>query len=91
MDRVMASELGFLGVNVDEKLTIDYIKTELVDKAEKGDKTVIFKLHNIARHYEGENAEEIKEFAVNALTRLGELEAEPAGEVEEPVEEEEGD
>lgn len=91
MDRVMASELGFLGVNVDEKLTIDYIKTELVDKAEKGDKTVIFKLHNIARHYEGENAEEIKEYAVNALERLGEVEVDVAAETPEPLVEEDGD
>lgn len=87
----MASELGFLGVNVDEKLTIDYIKTELVDKAEKGDKTVIFKLHNIARHYEGENAEEIKEYAVNALERLGEVEVDVAAETPEPLVEEDGD
>ena len=91
MDRVMASELGFLGVNVDEKLTIDYIKTELVDKAEKGDKTVIFKLHNIARHSEGENAEEIKEYAVNALERLGEVEVEVSAETPEPLVEEDGD
>lgn len=91
MDKVMASELGFLGVNVNEKLTIDYIKTELVDKAEKGDKTVIFKLHNIARHYEGENAEEIKEYAKNALVRLGEVEEEDEGTVEEPEEPKEED
>lgn len=91
MDRVMASELGFLGVNVNEKLTIDYIKTELVDKAEKGDKTVIFELHNIARHYEGENAEEIKEYAVHALERLGEVEVEVSAETPEPLVEEDGD
>lgn len=76
MDKVMASELGSLGINVDQNLTIDYLKTQLEDYADKGDKTVLFKLHNIARHYEGDNAESIKKFAREALVRLGEFEEE---------------
>ena len=70
MDKVMASELGFLGVNVDSNLDIPYVYLELVQKAEKGDKTAMFKLYNLSRHYEGENEEVIKTFINQAIERL---------------------
>lgn len=76
MEMRTAQELGFLGTNVDQNLTLDYVHFELIQKAEQGDKTSVFKLHQIARHYVGENQEAIRKFAVDGLTRLGELEAE---------------
>lgn len=42
--------LGFVGTNVDEALTIDWIKTQLVDYAEAGDDMCFYKLCQIARH-----------------------------------------
>ena len=74
MDKVMASELGYLGVNVDQNLDIPYIYLELEQKAVKGDETALFKLHNVARHYEGDNKEQVVAFARQALVRLGEIE-----------------
>ena len=74
MDKVMASELGYLGVNVDQNLDIPYVYLELEQRAVKGDKTALFKLHNVARHYEGDNKEQVVAFARQALVRLGEIE-----------------
>ena len=61
------AELGSLGVNIDSGLTIDYVKLELIDKAEKGDETSIYKLKNIARHTEDP---EIKEYVLGQLSRI---------------------
>jgi hypothetical protein len=59
-------ELGFLG-NCDEALTIDYVKTEIVNKAEQGDSNSIFKLNQIIRH--SDNAEVVA-YARAQLERL---------------------
>ena len=59
-------ELGFLG-NVDEGLTIDYVKTEIVDKAEQGDSTAIFKLNKIVRYSDNEA---VVNYAKSQLERL---------------------
>lgn len=60
------SELGFLG-NVDEGLTLSYVKSELVDKAEKGDVTALFKLNQIVRH---SKQADIVDYASAQLKRL---------------------
>lgn len=70
-----ARDLGFLGTNVDQNLTLDFVHYELVQKAEQGDKTSVFKMHQIVRHYVGENQETIRKYVSDALIRLGELEA----------------
>lgn len=74
-----ARDLGFLGTNVDQNLTLDFVHYELVQKAEQGDKTSVFKMHQIVRHYVGENQETIRKYVSDALIRLGELEAPKAG------------
>lgn len=70
MDRLtteqLYAELGFLG-NCDEGLTIDYVKTEIVDKADKGDSTAIYKLNQIARH---SKQEDIVAYVRGQLARL---------------------
>lgn len=59
MDVVMASELGFLGNNVDSNVSLPYAYTELVRKAQEGDMTALYKIEQLMRHYQGENAEEL--------------------------------
>ena len=50
MNQTLAKELGFIGTNVDQNLALDWLQTEVIDKAKQGDKTALFKLFNIARH-----------------------------------------
>lgn len=52
MNKVLASEIGFLGVNVDSNFDLAWLKTEVVDKLENGDMTSAYKLLNFARHSE---------------------------------------
>lgn len=66
MSRNFASELGFFG-SVDEGLTIDYVKTEIVNKAEQGDSTAIYKLIQIVRH---SKQEDVVAYAKEQLERL---------------------
>ena len=70
LDSRMASELGFLGLNVHDDVSIDWCYTELVRKAEEGDKTALFTMYQLARHYEGSNAEEIKNYLYAAIDRI---------------------
>lgn len=60
--------LGSLGVNVDQNLTIDWVKTELVNKAEQGDINSVYKMINLARHCP---QKDIVLFLVQNLNRLG--------------------
>ena len=66
--REMNVLLGSLGVNVDQNLTIDWVKTELVNKAEQGDENSVYKMINLARHCP---QEDIVHFIVQNLNRLG--------------------
>lgn len=65
MDTVMASEMGFLGNNVDSDVSLPYAYTELVRKADEGDQTALYKIEQIKRHYTGSNAEELKAYLEN--------------------------
>lgn len=67
MDAVMASETGFLGNNVDSNVSLPYAYTELVRKAEEGDVTAQYKIEQLKRHYQGENAEELIAYLNNAI------------------------
>lgn len=67
MDKTIAKELGFLGINVESGFDLAWLKTEVVNKAQQGDKTTIYKLLNIARHSEDE---EIKKYASDMLELL---------------------
>lgn len=49
--KTMYSELGVLG-NTFENLTVTYVKTEMVDKAEQGDVTALYNLERVARYSE---------------------------------------
>lgn len=66
--REMNVLLGSLGVNVDQNLTIDWVKTELVNKAEQGDENSVYKMINLARHCP---QKDIVLFIVQNLNRLG--------------------
>ena len=84
LSRQLASDLGFLGVNVDSAVELSWLKTEVADKIREGDKTSILRLVNLARHSEDEK---VKAYAVT-LTQIYErmLEAypdDPTGEKEE--------
>lgn len=68
MDAVMASEMGFLGNNVDSKVSLPYAYTELVRKAQEGDMTALYKIEQLMRHYQGENAEELIAYLNNAMS-----------------------
>lgn len=70
MNIELARQLGFLGVNVDQNFGIDWLKTEVVNKAEQGDVNSLYKLYNIARHYTGDNEKEIKQSASEAIARV---------------------
>ncbi len=70
VDTRMASELGFLGLNVYDEVSTDWCYTELVRRAEEGDKTALFNMYQLARHYEGTNAEEIKNYLYAAIDRI---------------------
>lgn len=70
MDNKIYEELGYLGVNVDDNVTPQYTYTELIRHAEEGDDMALFKLINVARHYEGEDKELIRSMAYNAATRI---------------------
>ena len=52
MNKVLAKDLGFLGVNVDSNFDLAWLKTEVADKIREGDITSIYKLINTARHNE---------------------------------------
>lgn len=67
MDAVMASEMGFLGNNVDSNVSLPYAYTELVRKAQEGDMTALYKIEQLMRHYQGENAEELIAYLNNAM------------------------
>ena len=68
MDAVMASEMGFLGNNVDSNVSLPYAYTELVRKAQEGDMTALYKIEQLMRHYQGENAEELIAYLNNAMS-----------------------
>ena len=63
------SEHGFIG-NCDEGLTIPYAYTELVRKAEEGDKTAVYKMEAIVRHSDNE---EVKAYISGQLPRIYEM------------------
>ena len=67
MDAAMASEMGFLGNNVDSNVSLPYAYTELVRKAQEGDMTALYKIEQLMRHYQGENAEELIAYLNNAM------------------------
>ena len=50
MNKLLAKELGFLGINVDSNFDLAWLKTEVADKIREGDQTSIYKLINFARH-----------------------------------------
>lgn len=75
------AEIGFANC-CDEGLTYDYVKTELIDKAEQGDSVAIYKLNLIKRYC---TDEKISEYAAQALRRFDEV----VEAVESKVEEEE--
>lgn len=50
MNKTLASELGFLGINVDSNFDLAWLKTEVVNKLEQGDLMSAYKLVNFARH-----------------------------------------
>lgn len=52
MNKLLASELGFLGINVDSNFDLAWLKTEIADKIREGDQMSIYKLINFARHSE---------------------------------------
>lgn len=61
MDKMLLNkELGYLGVNVDSNATIDWLKTEVVNKAMQGDGMAVYKLYNFARHSDDDA---VKDFA----------------------------
>lgn len=62
--------LGYLGSNVDDNLDTSYVYTELIRHAEEGDITSLYKLHQIARHYSGENSDAVKSLAINAINKI---------------------
>lgn len=64
MNRQLASDAGFLGINVDSNFDLAWLKTEVVNKLEQGDKTSALKLLNFARHSEDEK---IKKYAEDML------------------------
>ena len=70
MNKTMCEELGNLGINVHENISRQYNYTELIRRAEEGDKTALFNLHNVARHYDGEDAEFIRKMAYDAAMRI---------------------
>ena len=76
MNRLNSSDLyeliGFTG-NCDEGLTIDYVKSEIVDKADNGDSTAIFKLNNIVRHCTDEAIVNYAKDQLNRLDGVGEI------------------
>lgn len=72
MDAVMASEMGFLGNNVDSNVSLPYAYTELVRKAQEGDMTALYKIEQLMRHYQGENAEELIAYLNNAMSPVAE-------------------
>lgn len=76
--------LGSMGVNVDQNWDIPTLNTEVVNKAEAGDSTSVYKLINIARHSE---QEDIKAYALQELVRMGYAEV-VEEESDEPVVEE---
>ena len=72
MNTKLAKELGYLGVNVDQNVAIDWMQTEVVNKARQGDKTALYKLYNFARHSEDSD---VVAFARNQIALLADLEA----------------
>ena len=50
MNKTLASEIGFLGINVDSNFDLAWLKTEVVNKLEQGDMMSAYKLLNFARH-----------------------------------------
>lgn len=50
MNKTLASEIGFLGINVDSNFDLAWLKTEVINKLEQGDKMSVYKLLNFARH-----------------------------------------
>lgn len=64
MDKVMAQEMGYLGVNVPSNFDLAWLQTEVVNKMNQGDITSAFQLLNIARHSDDEA---IKTYAVQMV------------------------
>lgn len=64
MNKTLAQEIGFLGINVDSNFDLAWLKTEVINKLEQGDKMSVYKLLNFARHSENEK---IKTYATNML------------------------
>lgn len=64
MDKVMAQEMGFLGVNVPSNFDLAWLQTEVVNKMNQGDTTSAFQLLNIARHSDDEA---VKTYAIQMV------------------------
>lgn len=64
MDRTMAQEMGYLGVNVESNVDLAWLQTEVVNKMKQGDKTSAYRLLNLARH---STDEAVKEYAVKLV------------------------
>ena len=78
MNKLLASELGFLGINVDSNFDLAWLKTEVADKIREGDQTSIYKLINFARHSE---SQEIRDYA-NIIAKLYEDKVEAYGNID---------
>ena len=80
MDRAMLREVGFLANNVEAEIEQSYAYTELVRKAQEGDQTALYRIEQLMRHYQGENAEELIAYLNNAMSPVGEDSSEDDGE-----------
>lgn len=67
--REMYSLLGFLGTNVDFNVEFPWIKTELVNHAEQGDKFSLYRLMQLARHSKQKAEQKYAQEMVKLLTK----------------------
>ena len=73
MTTQVASDLGFLGINVDSNFDLAWLKTEVVNKFNEGDRTSAYKLINFARHSEDEA---VRKYATDMLALHPEMQTE---------------
>lgn len=64
MDKTMAQEMGYLGVNVESCTDLAWLQSEVVNKMKQGDKTSAYRLLNLARH---STDEAVKEYAIKLV------------------------
>lgn len=64
MDRTMAQEMGYLGVNVESCTDLAWLQSEVVNKMKQGDKTSVYRLLNLARH---STDADVKEYAIKVV------------------------